>query len=142
MKPPWMKDLDQEQIDYMLSLEATSTLCKGRSRHRFPVLLLDKNGELPEGIDVRVTRGIIQLVETCEICGRWVRRLCDARGVVDYSVSPQYGGGQQGYIATGLGIPRGAYTLKMADDQKELIASLIKLQHKRSRALKAVKKAS
>jgi hypothetical protein len=137
VKPKWMTGLDSEQIDYLLSLDRTTTLCKGRNRHRFPVLLPGKNGEPPEGVDVRIVGGVVQVTETCEICGRTVRRLADSRGVVDYSASPYYAGGQDGYLATGLDIPRRTYTLKMAEDQAEMLTDWLKLLQKRAKAAAA-----
>src|SRR5215471_123246 len=117
--PPWWDLLTYEQQQHLLGLNAPTAYCKGRRRHTYKPLI---PGEpIPRSVHITVTEGITQVTEHCLTCARWVRRLADPRGVIDYSTQPQYGGGQAGYIAKGLDMPAWAYSQWIAWLQAEQI---------------------
>jgi len=101
-KPDWMRDLDQDQIDFLQGLSAAAAVCRGKRRHKFPGLVPGQDSE-----DISVTRvhGIYQVTETCERgCGRTISYEAGTDGIPDYSTA-RYGGWKIGsQLARGLGL--------------------------------------
>lgn len=110
-RPGWMRDLDQEQIDFYLGLEPEQAMCRGKRRHDFKGIIPGQ--KVPEFIIMARIQEGITLTEHCHRgCGRWVRYTTDSRGLIDYT-SAVYGGGGPNYLATGL-------DLTAADDREFL----------------------
>jgi hypothetical protein len=108
-KPDWMRDLDDEQVEFYRGLDPEQAVCRGKRRHLFPGIVPGR--KIPVTIDlVPVGYGVVEITEHCERgCGRWIRYLTRRNGTPDYSTA-HYGGGGRRYRATGL-------RLTVADDR-------------------------
>jgi hypothetical protein len=125
-RPPWFAQLTAAQINHLLSLNGPSVYCKGKRRHNYRPMIPGQ--PVPKTVDVQIVQGIVEVTETCPTCKRWVRRIADSRGVIDYTARPVYGGGQDGYIATGLDMPAWAYSLWLAWLQAEQVREALALR--------------
>lgn len=119
-KPAWMDGLDQDQINFYLSLEPAVAVCRGKRRHKFPGLVPGK--DVPDTVDIRRVNGIYQVTEFCEReCGRSITYTAGREGIPDYSTA-KYGGWKDGKeLATGLGLTAGDDALHMRYIQKQAV---------------------
>jgi len=129
-----MTSKTHRQRNYLHGLDDAVVLCKGRKRHKWPSLIPGK--AVPKTVDIfREGDGTFTVVEHCETgCGRWARRWANNRGIIDYSVRPQYGGGPGGdearFLAPpGMGIEPGWYTDELAKRQAMLVTSGARPRH-------------
>ena len=133
--PPWWGKLTPDQRNHLTGLNARSAYCKGTRRHMYRPLI---PGEpIPKSVDIRAVQGVVQVTEHCITCRRWVRRIASRAGYRDRTVGPVYGGGQDGYLASGLDMPGWAYGAWLDWLSAEQIADAAKLSAKREAEAKA-----
>lgn len=104
--------LDEEQRSYLTSLDSTTITCKADKRHDFGKLVPGKpppRGFRSERLNGELA-GCYEITETCRICGRRRRTLTAPGGYLGAGAKRLgYLGGQEGYIATGLGLTTADY---------------------------------
>lgn len=131
-------ELDQEQQDYLATLDNTTITCKASRRHDFPPLIPGR--PLPKGARALPLsgelRGHCELTETCRVCGRIRRTITAPRGHLgDGSRRAGYTGGQDGYLAPpGMGLTGRDYANIHGDRMAETIWEAAQLTAKKQRA--------
>jgi hypothetical protein len=128
--PDWMRDLDEDQVQFYTSLDAEAAVCRGKRRHKFPGLVPGR--ALPRGIRITRNRGVYQVTEVCERgCGRTITYTAGTDGVPDYSTAT-YGGWKPGkQLATGLGLTAADDHAYMCYIQREAVTEGYRLLAKR-----------
>jgi hypothetical protein len=104
-KPEWMRGLDPDQVEFYQRLSPAAAACRGGRRHQFQLRDLLTRDRLPRGIDLAPQAGgVYQVTDHCaRKCGRWIRYTTNAAGAIDWD-SAHYGGAEDTYLATGLGL--------------------------------------
>lgn len=125
-------DLDQDQIDYLASLDNTTITCRAGGRHRFPPIVPGK--PLPKRTKVSPSKaGCYLLEEHCDICGRVRNTVTYPRGVLGSGVVRRYKGGQRGYSGVGMGLTASNYMDEYGRRVASTIAEAAELQENQRR---------
>lgn len=112
--------LDLDQREYLAGLDDETIACKGGGPHPFPKLIPNK--PLPKGTAVRpVKDGCFQITETCPVCGRKRKKTTAPRGFLGAGTRGHYSGGQEGYIAKGLGLTHADHANELGRRLQETI---------------------
>lgn len=133
-RPQWMRDLDQDQIDFYLGLDPQQAVCRGKRRHKFGLDDLIPGRAFPRGIDIQpAAGGVVQITDHCQRrCGRWIRYTTGPDGLIDWDTA-SYGGGGDRYHARGLGLSASDDREFMRYLQADQIRDAIQLILKRAR---------
>ena len=97
--------LNAEQRAYLRHLSPRTRACKAVNRHPWPVII---PGEpIPPGVIVRRVSGGLDITYICPNCGRMKTESTGPKCILGSGDGkPKYSGGEENYVASGLGMDR------------------------------------